>query len=94
MSKPEILKRIAFIGKSMLWSVCLYVLLMFAFNFDEIKNNMNGNHAAVVINTDQQSDAINKPGNVPASIAQHVSAFKGVIMIVKTICGIGAGMGK
>ena len=92
--KPLVLRRIVFIGKSMLWSFCLYIVLMLAFNWDEIKTAAGNGHALVVNNSQQTDGSLNKPQIVPASMSQHTGTFKNIAIIIKSICGLGAAMGK
>jgi len=90
-----ILKRIAFVGKSMLWSLCLYVVMMLAFNWDEIKNTMTDNNSSVVITSElDQSQSVFNKQSVPATISQHAGAVKGILTLVKVICGLSDKIGK
>ncbi len=92
--KSQMLRRIVFIGKSMLWSLCLYIVLMLAFNWDEIKT-ASSNNSAIVINSNQQTDGTsNQSQIVKASISQHTGTFKNIAIIIKSICGLSATMGK
>ena len=93
--KPVILKRIAFVGKSMLWSLCLYVIMMLAFNWDEIKNTMTDNNSIVAISSElgQPQSVFNQP-SVPATISQHAGTVKSVLALVKVVCGLGDKISK
>jgi len=95
--KPEILKRIAFAGKSVLWSLCLYVVVMLVFNWDDIKNSMGErNNPMVVINSElgEPQSLFSKPSGAPASIAQHAGTVKSIFILVKVVCGLGDKIGR
>ena len=84
-------KRFAFIGKSMLWSLLLYVVMMLAFNWDEVSNVVTGKNMITVVNNaqpEQQISGVNTPTVTPASISTHSGAVKSILAILKTISGI------
>jgi len=77
--KPEIKKWVKFIGKSMLWSLSLYMLIMLAFNWDDVSNAVKGNSEVTIVNT-------LPPGNT--SISVRINVTRSIIVILKTISGI------
>jgi hypothetical protein len=81
--KKEMLRRIAFIGKSMLWSFCLYLVVMLAFNWDELKTTAPHNSSNVSLVSDND-----------ANVAAHTSTLKSVILIAKSILNIAALSGR
>ena len=92
--KSSTKKRFAFIGKSMLWSLCLYVAFMLTINWNDVKNTMTGNNAGVVVNADQQQGIFNKPTIIPASISEHSGLISNVIVLVKAIIGVTKAVSK
>ena len=88
--KPVFKNRFAFIAKSMLWSVLLYIVLMLAFNWDDISNKVRGTNPITIIGNipSQQTPAANNPTIVPSSIAHNVSVVEKIINLTKTISGI------
>jgi len=84
--KPALLKRFAFIGKSMLWSLLLYVTMMLVFNWDDVRNTVYGNNKITVINNalpDQETPVAGNP-----NVSGHAGFINNVIMLMKTISGI------
>ena len=47
--KPGIQKQFAFIGRSMLWSLLLYLAAMLVINWDDVRNTIKGNNAVTVV---------------------------------------------
>lgn len=89
--KPGIQKRFTFIGKSMLWSLLLYVTVMLFLNWDEVSNTVNGNTRITVVNSnlpELQIPAIDSPAVSQTNVAGHAGVAKNFIVIIKTICGI------
>jgi hypothetical protein len=87
--RPVIKKCFVFITKSLLWSVLLYVVFMFAFNWDEVSNTVSGRNAIAV--SDNQSSpqfpGTGSPVVTPAGITGHSSIIKSILAIAKTITG-------
>jgi hypothetical protein len=88
--KKRSIKSIAFVGKSLLWSVLLYMTCMFVFNWDEVsvgfKQYRNGNIA--------QSRPLILPDSIP-QVSYNVrhsiitAAVKiGVEQIAKAVTGL------
>ena len=77
--KPGIQKRFAFIGKSMLWSLLLYVTIMLVMNWDEVSNPVNGNARITVVNTslpEPQAPGVNNPDATQTNVSRHVNVGK------------------
>jgi hypothetical protein len=86
--KPGIQKRFAFICKSMLWSVMLYVTMMLVFNWDEVNNAIKGNKGiTIVTNTLPGVDPSGTAEGKQANISGHVKVFTAIVSIVKTVTG-------
>ena len=49
LMKPAIQTQLAFIGRSMLWSLLLYVAAMLVFNWDDVRNVVKGVKAVTVV---------------------------------------------
>jgi hypothetical protein len=88
--KTGIQRRFAFIGKSLLWSILLYVVFMLVFNWDEVSNTVSGKNAVTVSNNQQmpQLPGTNNPVITPANISAHTGVFKSIVRLMKTITGI------
>ncbi len=83
-------KRFAFIGKSLLWSLMLYVAFMVTINWDEVSNTVSGNNPITVINQtlpDAPPPGINSPVTTPTNINTHSVIVKGIIAVVKAVSG-------
>jgi len=85
--KTGLQKRFAFVAKSMLWSVLLYVVLMLAFNWDDVNNKVRGNNPITIISniTSSQVPVINNPTVIHSSITDNVSLIKKIITVAKGI---------
>jgi len=77
-------KSIVFIGKSILWSLLLYTVMMLAFNWEEVNSTLKG-HNAVTIESVPASPL--DPYIHPASIAIRKSGFGTVINLIRNISG-------
>ena len=90
--KPILQKRFAFIAKSMLWSMLLYVILMLAFNWDDVSNKVRGNNPITVISNIPSPEiavpVANNPISSHSSIAHNVSAVRKIITLAKSISNI------
>lgn len=82
--KSVIQKRFVFIAKSMLWSVLLYVVLMLAFNWDDVSNKVKGTNPITII-SNIPSPETTMTNTLPAapSILHHA----GIIEKIGTIAG-------
>ena len=70
--KKDVLKHAAFIGKSMLWSLGLYIMVMLVFNWDEVKNTTATRNAMVITaNTDMAN-----PDRLPGAISRQGGILK------------------
>lgn len=80
--RPE--KSIVFIGKSILWSVLLYTVMMLVFNWEEINSTLKGRNAVTI-----ESVPVSpfEPYTHPASIAIHKNGFGAVINLIRNISG-------
>ena len=86
--KNRIQKWSVFIGKSMLWSLLLYVAMMLAINWDDIKNTVSGkNKTAIVTNIapESQNPSVTSPSVVPANISRHTNIFKKVMTLLSGV---------
>lgn len=85
--RKGIQRRFAFICKSMLWSVLLYMVVMLVFNWQEVNNTLRGRHDVTVI-TDLLSD---RNGNNNGG-QKNISARSGIIAtslsLLRVITGI------
>jgi hypothetical protein len=78
--KPAAQKRFAFMGKSMLWSLLFYVVLMLAFNWDEVSRSIKGNDGVTIINAPADQPA-------QAQASSHTRMAKTLFMLLKTVSG-------
>ena len=89
--RPVLKKRCVFIAKSMLWSLLLYVALMFAFNWDEVSNTVNGKNAITVVSNTQpapQAPGAQNPAAAPARISAPAGIVRNILSVVKAVTGI------
>ena len=87
---------VVFMGKSMLWSLLLYVVMMLAFNWDEVSKTLNGQNKITIVNNvqpeSQQPDG--SPATTPANISTQTGIIHTVITLAKTISGITSRPGR
>lgn len=76
-------KRIGFIARSLGWSLLLYIVLMLAFNWDEVKGTVNGRKIAVVVNDGQEGDV-----KGTTNIDRETGLVHGVLMLIRHVSGI------
>ena len=71
----------------MLWSVLLYVVLMLAFNWDDVSNKVRGNNSITIISnlSSPQAPGINNPSVIQPNIADNVSLIRKIITIAKNV---------
>ena len=84
-------KHLSFIGKSLLWSLLLYVFMMTAFNWDDISKTISGQNGITVINHVQPgttSSEVNPAQPIHSNIAEHSGVLKNAINILKAFSGI------
>jgi hypothetical protein len=81
--KQRLQKSALFIGKSMLWSLLLYIVLMLAFNWQEVSNSITGRNKITVVNN-LQSEAQQPATN----ISVRPGVLFNVITMIKIIGGI------
>jgi len=81
--KPVLKKRFAFIAKSMLWSVLLYIVMMLAFNWDDLSSRVKGTNPITIIGNLPSQQSL--PEATPATIAHNVSTVEKITMIAKAI---------
>jgi len=88
--KPVFKKRFAFIAKSMVWSVLLYVVLMLVFNWDDVSNRVKGTNAITIIGNipSPQSFPPANPVTISPSISHNISVIEKATMIAKEIIQI------
>ena len=89
--KPAIKKQFSFIGRSLLWSLLLYVVMMLAFNWDEVSNTVKGNNTITVVThtlPEPQFPYANDPGTFPANISKHTGIIVNIVSLVKDIYSI------
>lgn len=79
--EPRIQKPLRFVGKSLLWSLLLYTVLMLAFNWDEVNNTIRGRNSATIIHVspsgERQIDA--QPG---------AGALTSILAVLRTLSGV------
>ena len=85
--KPVFKKRFAFITKSMLWSVLLYVVLMLVFNWDDVSNRVKGANAITIMSNipSPQSFPVTNPVTISPSISHNISVIDKAARIAKEI---------
>ena len=81
--KTVLQKRLGFIARSLAWSLLLYVALMLAFNWDEVKCTVQGRRIAVVAG-DQDADA----GKGAANIDHETGMLHNMLVVIKNVSGI------
>lgn len=90
--KPLVQKNGAFIAKSLLWSLLLYVVLMAAFNWDDVSNTITGRSMITVVSRPlpegQNPEAGELPPTTPAAIALHNGMAKNIVAVLKIISGV------
>lgn len=85
MASP-IKKRFSFIGKSLLWSLLLYMVMMLAFNWEDLRHTLRGEDRVTVVNTFQGSD--NTTAVPQTVVTDHKSLAANLLILLKTISGI------
>ena len=86
--KKRIQKWSVFIGKSMLWSLLLYVVTMAAVNWDEINKTITGKNKTTIVNNilpQLQDPTAQSPAITPANISHGANVFKQVITLLTGI---------
>ena len=58
--KIYIKERIVFLGRSLVWSVLLFSVLMLVINFDDLKQQFTGNYVTVTCNQDTTLQKVNR----------------------------------
>jgi hypothetical protein len=88
--KKGIQKRFLFIGRSLVWSLLLYIVMMLVFNWDDVRNTIRGTNAVTVMNNTSLPGIpqTNEPSAFPASITHHTSPLKNIFIVLKEISGI------
>ena len=79
--KKGIQNKVVFIGKSMLWSVLLYMTMMLVVYRDEVGNAITGRNAVAVITGTEQS--VDNPAGMP----KKQGVIKSIAVIVRTLSG-------
>ena len=89
--KPPVKKQILFIGRSVLSSLLLYVVMMLVFNWDEVSKTIRGDNALTIV-TDTlngaQSVSDGQVGNTSPNIAQHAGVLRTALAILKEVSSI------
>jgi hypothetical protein len=75
-------QRFAFCGRSLLWSLLLYTVLMLVINWDDVKNSVRGKNPTTIVNVsptgERQITAPHAAGNgIAANIAALLQAIAG-----------------
>ena len=87
--KQRVQKRIKFVLKSMLWSVLLYVAMMVAFNWDDVRNVVNGSNPITIVNNPQiEPAALNQPEGIPSNITKRKGVIKSIVSLVRIVSGV------
>ncbi len=85
---PRIKTRIAFIGRSMIWSLLLYVTMMLLINWDEVSNAINNKAGITIVEQPASvSPGANSPAVLPANISSSANTAKKILNIIKAIAG-------
>lgn len=79
---PRIKTRIAFIGRSMLWSLLLYVVMMLAINWDDVQYVLNNRHVA------HQQTYAGAPSATDANITARTGIVYQVVSVLKAITAL------
>ena len=71
-------QRFAFYGRSLLWSLLLYAVLMMVINWDDVQNTMHGKSTTTIVNvspagTDERRIAA--PNPAAAGVVNRVAAM-------------------
>ncbi len=77
----HIKNKVVFIGKSMLWSLLLYITMMLVVYHDEVSNVITGHNAVAVITGTEQ------PVTDTPDIPKKQGVIKSLAVIVRTING-------
>lgn len=88
--KPFSGKRFSFIGKSLLWSLLLYVAMMAAFNWDDVRNSVTGKNSITIVKPTvpgEQVTDLGTPQPVAPDIAHHAPMVKSMLTLLRTIIG-------
>ena len=85
--KPGVQNGFSFIAKSMLWSLLFYVIVMFAFNWDDVVNRIHGVHAVakVISELPQLPAAPDKTVTTAPAISTHSDLIRHILLIVRSI---------
>lgn len=90
--RSHVKKQFAFYGKSMLWSLLLYCVLMIAINWEEVNNTMHGRNSITVVNTNHEiTPQVVTPSASQTNIAEKTGVAKNIIAVLKVISGIASG---
>jgi hypothetical protein len=79
--RPGTQKQLRFIGKSLMWSLLLYVTVMVAFNWNEV----SGRNIVSVVSTLPSAPGVDS--NATSRVARHTGVIKSIVSIAKTISG-------
>ena len=82
--KQRIIRQVAFIGKSMLWSVLLYIAVMLVVYKEDIGNSISGKQP-ISVTADKPMPQI--PGNTDPTTVKQTRTVKNMVAILKTISG-------
>lgn len=77
----HIKNKVVFIGKSMLWSLLLYITMMLVVYHDEVSNAITGRNAVAVI-TDAEQPITDAP-----ELPKKQGVIKSIATIVRTLSG-------
>jgi hypothetical protein len=83
--RPGTQKQLRFIGKSLMWSLLLYVTVMVAFNWNEVSATVSGRNIVSVVSTLPSAPGVDS--NATSRVARHTGVIKSIVSIAKTISG-------
>ena len=82
--KQGILKPVVFFGKSMIWSLLMYVIVMLVIYREEVSNTITGRSVVAAA----QTPAPLPDDITPASISDDDGLIGSITRIIKTISGL------
>jgi len=87
--KPFTTRRLTFIGKSLLWSLVLYMAFMVAVNWDDVRNSISDKRNTILIRTAMPDARQPVTVQTPAArtMEEHSGAVNSIMSLVKAIAG-------
>ena len=69
--RADIKNQVTFLGRSMIWSSLLFVMLMLIINLDDVKRKLTGNYVTITRNNDTVMQKV-----TPVTVSEKVTAPK------------------